>query len=89
MTETKAGTLYGRRTDSGELVELPQDYAAPDYVICRRVADYAPSPVPPGAGRTVCSRCGAAIAFNPNGPHQDKPRRCMQCAGITPLPIES
>ena len=65
------------------------DPGPPTVVVCRRVADFAPSPVPPGAAFGHCARCHAPIAFNPAAPHQDVPRVCLQCAEIEPRPIES
>lgn len=79
--------LYGLLA-SGEAVKLPDDYTAPDEVICRRVADYPHGVAPAAAATTRCTRCQRRIAFNPAGPHQDKPKVCLQCAGIEPLPIE-
>ncbi len=78
--------LYGI-LPSGDAVKLPDDYAMPDEVICRRVGDY-PNGVPPAAARLApCATCGCLIAFNPAGPHQDTPKICMQCGGIQPLPM--
>lgn len=83
---TKPG-LYGV-TWTGEHVKVGDDFGPPSEVVCRRVADY-PKGKPPAAARiTTCADCGRRIAFNPAGPHQDKPKVCMQCAGIQPLPIE-
>jgi len=61
----------------------------PDVRVCRRVADYAPSPVPAAAAIGFCADCGTPIAYNPHGQHLDRPAICMQCAGIQPLPIDS
>jgi hypothetical protein len=58
----------------------------PTVVICRRVADYN-VPAPKDAALDLCATCGAKIFYNPNGPHLDKPRICLQCHGIEPLPI--
>ena len=61
----------------------------PHNVVCRRVVDYAPAPIPEGAAFEACCECSALVAYNPAGPHQDVPKLCMQCARITPLPIET
>lgn len=83
------GPGYYRRDDRTSRLQPVGDVdEAPTVVICRRVRDYAPAPVPAGAGVTPCSRCGSFIAFNPAGLHQDVPKVCMQCAGIRPLPID-
>ncbi|HLX21674.1 MAG TPA: hypothetical protein VKR23_16125 [Gaiellaceae bacterium] len=83
----KPGTYYGI-THDGRMVPAGDVDRLPDKVICRRVADY-PHAVPPGAAVTgPCADCGARIAWNPKGPHQDRPHVCMQCASIQPLPIE-
>jgi hypothetical protein len=81
-----AGHYYGKRTRTGPLEPAPP--GVPDAVICRRVIDYAPHPLPTGAEVTTCSECSALIAYNPAGPHQDAPKVCMQCAWIKPLPME-
>lgn len=60
----------------------------PSHVICRRIADYAPSPVPTGAAVGRCAQCDAPVAYNPRGPHLDRPRLCMQCAGIQPAALD-
>jgi hypothetical protein len=82
--DTRPGQYYGvpRR---GPLVPVPP--GRPDRVICRRVADYPQGTPPAAAARGVCVTCGAPIAFNPAGPHQDAPKVCMRCAGIQPLPF--
>jgi hypothetical protein len=83
-----SGRYYARDDVTRRLHEVGDVDRVPDMVICRRVADY-PAGVPPVAAQlTACTRCGAPIAFNPAGPHQDMPKVCMQCAGIEPLPIE-
>ena len=61
----------------------------PDVVICRRAVDYLPGLPPPGAHIGRCSDCHVWIVSDPRGPHPDKPHICLQCAGITPLPLES
>lgn len=76
-----------RAWDDGRLEEV-DPRIRPDAVVCRRVVDYAPAPIPPGLGRATCARCGAAITFDPTGEFQDCPKVCMQCEGIAPLPIE-
>lgn len=84
--KTTPGRYYGRLTEDGPLV--PAAPGTPDAVICRRVADYPGGVLPAGARMALCCQCGAGIAFNPRGPHQDRPRACMQCCGIQPLPFE-
>lgn len=86
--KTRAGQYYGV-THSGQMVPLSgAPERAPDNVICRRVADYPRQGPPPAATTGPCAKCGARIAWNPAGPHQNRPHICMQCAGIEPLPIE-
>jgi len=95
MTKTVGGRMYERDALTGRIVkEVPRDTGIPDVVVCRRLRDYPTDPrlraaaLPETAAVTGCSRCGFAIAFNPLGPHQDRPKVCMQCAQIQPLPIE-
>lgn len=77
---------YARLTPGGPLVPAPP--GAVDKRVCRRVTDY-PHGVPPArAAIAPCAECRALVAFNPHGPHLDKPPVCMQCCGIQPLPIE-
>lgn len=85
--QTQAGRFYGRTWD-GRFEELPGQPPGRDVDvwICRRVADYAPAPVPAGAAFDACTRCAAPIAYNP-ARRVAAPRVCMQCAGIEPLPI--
>jgi hypothetical protein len=85
MTKTKPGRFYGRTWDD-RLEELPGQDHAPDVWICRRVTDYPGGALPAGAAPSVCTQCGAAIAFNPKR-SVDAPKICMQCGGIQPLPI--
>lgn len=66
----------------------PAAPGVPDAVICRRVVDYPDGQPPPAAALDTCTRCSALVAYNPHGPHVERPRVCMQCAGIAPLPIE-
>ena len=66
----------------------PAPAGIPDAVICRRVADFPHGRPPAGAAITDCVKCGVPIAYNPRGPHQDKPHVCMPCEHIQPLPIE-
>lgn len=88
MSKHVTGGQYLERDWTGRLIDTARR-DTPDVVICRRVVDYAPAPVPPTAAITECTRCGAAVAFNPAGPHPTRPKICMQCGGIEPLPIES
>jgi len=83
-TEVHAGNYYGERHRGGPLEPAPPQ--RPDYVVCRRVADYDVA-LPAGAATTICNQCAAPIAFNPKGPHQDVKKICMQCARIQPLPM--
>lgn len=80
----KSGHYYRQRTPGAQ----PEEVTAgpPDAVICRRVVDY-PNARPPSAARLAsCAGCGAIVAFDPAGPHLDRPRVCFQCAKMTPLP---
>jgi hypothetical protein len=70
------------------LVELTET-VPPDVHVCRRVADYAPAPVPPQAAITLCVVCAELVAFDPNGPFPNAPRVCQRCLGIEPLPMSS
>lgn len=85
--DTQPGRFYGW-ADGGRLVELRDQPPGRDVDawICRRVADYAPAPVPAGAAFDACTRCAARIAYNP-ARRVAAPRVCMQCAGIAPLPM--
>lgn len=81
-----AGGIYqrdarGRMTPVGD---VSADLV--DVWICRRVADFPTGP-PAGAALAACSRCAAAIAYNP-ARSLPAPKICMQCAGIEPLPLE-
>lgn len=58
----------------------------PEYVVCRRLRDYAGT-MPLTGAITWCARCHCAVVFDPMGPHPDRPRVCMQCVGIEPLPL--
>jgi hypothetical protein len=88
MTKTFGGRYYGI-TRFGQMIELQEsDPGVPDAVICRRLRDFKGEQIPEGAAISGCQTCGCAIVFNPKGRHLDRPRRCMQCAGIRPLPIE-
>jgi hypothetical protein len=66
----------------------PASPQIPDVIICRRVVDYAPAPIPDGAEFTPCADCNALVAYNPKGPFQYVPKICMQCARIRPLPMD-
>ena len=76
MGRDAAGTLHDLGTHAD---------AAPDQVICRRVADFPSAIVPAGGLRAVCVRCGAAVVHA--GRFPAVPRVCMQCAGILPEPL--
>ena len=85
--EVKSGKFYGRTWD-GRLVEVADAGREPDHIICRRRADYPGQRAPVGARLAPCSKCGELVAYNPLGRFPDKPKVCMQCAHIRPLPIE-
>lgn len=85
-TRTEGGQYYGRDAQ-GRLHTVGDVDIPPDVVVCRRVADYPGERAPEAAQLTECTRCGARIAFNPAGPHQGRPKVCMQCGGIEPLPF--
>ncbi len=60
----------------------------PDLVVCRRLADFPPGHTymqEPELG--PCRICGETVVSQKYGPHTDRPRVCMQCAGMHPLPI--
>jgi len=83
-----AGHFYGRHTQDGPLFPAPA--GRPDVWICRRVADFAPAPIPAGAAFGICAECGAPIVFNPArvaSVPATTPKTCMQCSSIMPLPI--
>lgn len=84
----KSGTYVGRnRPDEPWTETEPSPGAAPDAVVCRRLVDYPGFQVPRGGEIGTCGRCDQLVVFNPKGPHQDRPRVCMQCVGISPLPF--
>jgi hypothetical protein len=76
-----------RRDGKAERLAIPRGSMTPDWVICRRVADFPPGVIPADAAFTECTRCGERVAFNPHAPHLERPRVCMQCAGFEPDPI--
>lgn len=84
MTKVHAGKMYGQRHD-GTLVPVT-DNAVPDFIICRRLEDFG-SRVPARGTVGQCSRCQTPIVFNA-AKFPDKPRVCMQCARIAPLPLD-
>jgi|KBSMisStaDraftv2_1062788.scaffolds.fasta_scaffold00291_29 hypothetical protein len=77
---------YFVRTLDGPLE--PTGPGIPDVVICRRVEDFPNAEVPEGGIVTVCQDCQATIVTN-LAKYPDRPRICMQCARIQPLPIET
>ena len=77
---------YFLRAPGGRLE--PTAPGIPDVVVCRRVVDFPGGQVPPGGIVTVCRDCGAQVVTN-LAKFPDRPRICMQCAQIAPLPIES
>ena len=85
MTKTRPGKFYGV-TAAGRMLETGP--GVPDTVICRRVADFPEARVPDGGAVGTCVECSAAIVFNPRGPYQDRPRVCLQCRNIAPLPFD-
>lgn len=81
MTEIKPG-FWTFDVDGKMRPHAPAD---PDVVISRRIADF-PDGTPPAAALIVaCSECGALVAND--GRYREKPKICLQCAGIEPLPI--
>jgi hypothetical protein len=82
------GGQYLERDWTGRLSDTTRR-GTPDVVICRRVVDYAPSPLPTGARLAVCRQCWEPVVYDPAGPHPERPKICLQCGGIEPLPIES
>jgi hypothetical protein len=86
--EIVAGQFYGR-TARGGLERLgPTAPRPPDVWICRRLADFPGGRVPAGGQVAACDRCAAPLVYNP-ARQVTAPKRCMQCSGIEPLPIES
>lgn len=91
MTKKPGGDVHGGKyygvTAAGRMIEIGDVDRAPDAVICRRVVDFPGALVPAGGAVAACTTCGASVVYNPAGPHQNRPRRCMQCAGVRPLPL--
>lgn len=81
------GRFYGRLTPDGPLVPVTDALGEPDVWICRRVADYPNQHAPAGGAVAPCTRCRAALVFNP-ARIVSAPKVCMQCMQIKPLPIE-
>ena len=92
MTLIQPGRLYAAQPD-GTLEDLARDLAdgpLPDVWICRRLADYPGGTAPAGAALAWCAGCGRPIAYNPVTPVPATiPKRCLQCCGIAPLPLEA
>jgi hypothetical protein len=86
MTRVRGGRFY--QLVGGELVERPAGewHSDPDVWICRRVADFH-GHLPTGAATARCARCAAAIVYNP-ARQVTAPKVCLQCADITPGPLE-
>jgi hypothetical protein len=95
MTLVRAGHWYVETP--GGLIEVevwdenPQRWAVVTsgaaVVACRRVADFPVNrPLPAPAAIAACDRCQAPVVVGPSSP-AGPPRRCLQCAGITPLPL--
>jgi hypothetical protein len=82
---TSPGEFYWR-APSGELV--PAAPSVPDVIICRRLGDFPGATMPAGGTRAICEACGAVVVTNA-AKFPDRPRRCMQCSQIEPLPFES
>ena len=80
-----------REVDAGRFYRVGEDVTevAPrekvTWWVCRRVADYD-TPTPTGAAHDDCGLCGERIVYNPASTVRGS-RICMQCAGITPLPM--
>ena len=87
--KTRPGKYYARLPD-GSLREIGAVApAVVDSVICRRLDDFPDRRMPDGGALTSCVRCGASIVFNPAKLIAVmRPKICMQCGGIQPLPIE-
>lgn len=81
----KPGRFYGV-TFNGDRFEVQPPAAGPDVWICRRVADYTHG-VPAAGAVANCDRCDAPVIFNPARTFT-APKRCMQCEGIEPMPME-
>jgi hypothetical protein len=89
-TLVQSGEFWGRWGRSGRLERASPADGPPDEWICRRVEDFPAGQVPARGAVTHCTRCQAAIVFNParvGTVPADTPKVCMQCAGIRPLPI--
>jgi hypothetical protein len=84
-TRVNSGDYYFR-TLGGPLEPAPP--GIPDVVICRRVLDFPGGQVPAGGIVTICRDCDAPVVTN-LAKFSDRPRICMQCASIEPLPIEN
>ncbi len=85
-TPVAAGRFY-QQTSRGL---VPTDPDSPDVWVCRRLEDFPDGVAPPGAAVDACSRCAAAIAYNPARVPTvpaDTPRVCMQCFDIAPDPL--
>lgn len=86
MKYTKPGGYY-LNTPLGMIEATSAAGLPPDVVICRRVVDLPVGRAfPANAKFGTCARCGQSILYSPVSPHQDKPKACMQCCGIEPLP---
>ncbi len=86
-SDVEGGQVYWRPY-GGRLKAMDPAYAGDvDVWICRRVADFPHQQVPAGAKVAACTKCEAAIVFNP-ARTVSAPKVCMQCASIRPLPIE-
>jgi hypothetical protein len=66
---TEAGRYYVFR--EGRAIEV--EVSAPDYVICRRLEDFAPAPVPATAVISACPLCGLLVASSPMTPYPGVP----------------
>jgi hypothetical protein len=73
----EAGGLYVRDSLIGDLSAV---------VVCRRRDDYPEGDTPPGE-LTMCSSCRALIVTDWSR-FPDRDRRCMQCCGVIPMPLE-
>jgi len=86
-TLIQGGRYYARLTPDGPLVPVEDVVGEPDAWICRRLVDYPRQQLPASGQLAMCTRCGAAIVFNP-ARVLAAPKVCLQCASIQPLPIE-
>ncbi len=80
----KAGEYY--RRDGPDAPLVPAAPAVPDVIICRRLEDFPDAVVPAGGVVVACRDCGAPVVTN-LAKYPERPRICMQCGSIQPLPL--